>query len=187
MEASGNQHKLTAYFGATKEDKNQKLLKVPNVMFTKDLKSQFHVQGSTMERTQNPYNYTTSKKKDSLNESFVIHLQNGTWSTHSNDCSREAVMARYSKCGDKHACQKCFDFPYIQLVKDRVKRMERIYHIEQYITEPTASKTGYLEVTNFLKTNISNSSPASKLLRERCVKYISHSDWIEKNIPLLRT
>ena len=96
-------------------------------------------------------------------------------------------MARYSKRGDKHACQKCFDFPYIQLVKDGVKRMERIFHIEQYITEPTASKTGYLEVANFLKTNISNSSPASKLLRERCVKYISHCDWIEKNNPMLRT
>ena len=63
VEASGNQHKLTAYFGATKEDKNQKLLKVPNVMFTKDLKSQFHVQDSTMERTQNSYNYATSITK----------------------------------------------------------------------------------------------------------------------------
>ena len=74
-------------------------------------------------------------KKDSLNESFVFHLLNGTWSTHYNDCSREAMIARYSKRGDKHACQKCFDFPYIQFVKDRVKRRERIYDIEQYITE----------------------------------------------------
>ena len=29
VEASGNQHKLTAYFGATKEDKNQKTYQSP--------------------------------------------------------------------------------------------------------------------------------------------------------------
>ena len=65
--------------------------------------------------------------------------------------------------------------------------MDKIYHVEQYITEPTVSKTGYLEVINFLKTNITNSSLASKLLRERCLKYISHCDWIEMNTPMLRT
>ena len=53
------------------------------------------------------------------------------------------------------------------MVKERVKRMERIYHIEQYVTESTASKTGYLEVTDFWRGNTSNASPASKVLRER--------------------
>ena len=141
-----------------------------------------------MVRIQNCYNCTTSiKKSERLNESFIIHYQNGVWSTHSVDCNNEAIMTRHSRRGDKCACKKCFDFPFIQLVKDRVKRMEKIYHIEQHITEPTTSKTGYLEVANFLKTNIANASPASTVLRERCVKYISHHDWIEQNIPMLRT
>ena len=76
----------------------------------------------------------------------------GFWSTHSNSCSKQAMMTRNSKRGDKCACKKCFDFPFIQLVKEKVKRMEKICHIEQYLTEPTDSKTCYLEVTNFRKT-----------------------------------
>ena len=96
-------------------------------------------------------------------------------------------MARHSRRGDKCACKKCFDFPFIQLVKDAVKKKKKIYHIKQYITEPKASKTGYLGVSNFVKTNISNASPASKVLRERCLKYISHHEWIERNIPMLHS
>ena len=78
-----------------------------------------------MERTQNFYNCTTSIKNDGFKESFLIHFQNGIWRTHSNDCANEAMMIRHSKCGDKHACKIFFDFPFIQLVKDTVKRMEK--------------------------------------------------------------
>ena len=97
------------------------------------------------------------------------------------------MTTRRCKCNDKYACQKCFDFSSIQLVKDRVKRMDRIYHIEQHITEPSASKTGYFEVSNFLRSNVSNASPALLILRERCVKYISHRDWVDQNMSALRT
>ena len=72
-------------------------------------------------------------------------------------------------------------------MKDRVKRMEIIFHIEQHITEPTASKIGYIEVANVLRSNVSNEPTASLVLRERCIKYISHQDWIEQNMPMLHT
>ena len=97
------------------------------------------------------------------------------------------MTTRHGKRSDKRACQKCFGFSSIQLVKDRVKRIERVFRIEQHITEPTTSKTGYIEVTNFLRSNISNASPSSLLLRERCIKYISHQGWIEQNMPILYT
>ena len=87
----------------------------------------------------------------------------------------------------KRACQRCFDFKSRHVVKDRVKRMDKIYHIEEHITEPSASKTGYFDVSNFLRSNVSNASPASLVLRERCIKYISHQDWIDKNESVLRT
>ena len=97
-------------------------------------------------------------------------MQKGVWSAHSSQCSNVAVTTGHGKRSDKHACQKCFEFSSIQLVKDRVKRMERIFHIEQHITEPTASKTGHIEVANFLRSNVSNASLKSLVLRERCVK-----------------
>ena len=34
---------------------------------------------------------------------------------------------------------------------------------------------------------MSKASTASKLLRERCLKYISHQDWVKQNLPMLRT
>ena len=84
-------------------------------------------------------------------------------------------------------CKKCYEFVSIPLVKDRVKRMERIFHIEQYITEPTVSIIGLIEVGNFLRINDPNTSPATLVLRERCVKYISHQDWIKQNMSMLHT
>ena len=65
--------------------------------------------------------------------------------------------------------------------------MERIFHIEQYITEPTVSTTGLIEVGNFLRANVSNASPATMVLREMCVKHISHQDWIKCNMSVLHT
>ena len=97
------------------------------------------------------------------------------------------MTTRCCKHNDKRACQKYFDFSSIQLVKDRVKRMDRIYYIEQHITEPSASKTDYFEVSNFLRSNVSNDPPALLILRERCVKYISHQDWVDQNMSVLRT
>ena len=120
--------------------------------------------------------YSKYKKNDSLNESILINYKNGVWSTHSAECTNNAVLRRNSKCNDKNVCEKCFGFHSIQLVKDRVKRIEKIYHIEPYPIESTDSKTGYLEVTYFLRGNTSKASSASKLLRERCLKYISHQD-----------
>ena len=90
-----------------------------------------------------------------MNESILIHYKNGVWRTHSAEYTNEAVIVRHSKRGKKCTCKKCFDFPSIQLVKDRVKRMEKSIHIEQYLTESTASKRDYLDVSNFLKVNIS--------------------------------
>ena len=52
--------------------------------------------------------------------------------------------------------------------------MEKIFRIAQYLMESTVSKSGYLEVSNFLKTNISKTSPASIVLRGKYLKYISH-------------
>ena len=131
--------------------------------------------------------YNTYKKNDYVNDSTDIHCKNGVWSIHSSQCTNEAVTTRRCKRSDKRACQQCFDFKYRLVVKDRVKRMDRIYHIEKHITEPSASKTGYFEVSNFLRSNVANASPTSLVLRERCAKYISHQDWIDKNKSVLRT
>ena len=43
---------------------------------------------------------------------------------------------RCSKYIDKNPCQKCFDFPSIANIKDRIKRMDKIFHIEQSLVEP---------------------------------------------------
>ena len=69
---------------------------------------------------QNCYNCTRNiRKKNTLNESFLIHYINGVRSTHSSEYTNGAVITRHSKHGDKHVCEKCFDFPSIQLVTDR--------------------------------------------------------------------
>ncbi len=41
-----------------------------------------------------------------------------------------AVTKRSSKCIDKNACQKCFDVLSIPKIKDRIKRMDKIFYIE---------------------------------------------------------
>ena len=65
--------------------------------------------------------------------------------------------------------------------------MEKIFHIDQYIIEHTVSTTGLIEVGNFLRTIVSIASPATLVLRERCVKYISHQNWIKCNMSILLT
>ena len=131
--------------------------------------------------------YNKYKKRETFNESNYIHHEKGVWSTHSVECTNEAIRKRASKHIDKLTCNNCFHFPSIQSVKDRVKRMGKIYHIEQYVTESPASKTGYLEVSNFLQANVFNASSASIVLRKRCLKYISHQDWINQNMSILLT
>ena len=64
--------------------------------------------------------------------------------------------------------------------------MEKIFRIAQYLMESTVSKSGYLEVSNFLKTNISKTSPASIVLRGKYLKYISHHEWIYHNFLMLQ-
>ena len=73
--------------------------------------------------------YNKYNKEDDVNSSILIHCKNGVWSVHASDCYNEAVTRRQGKCSDKRACKKCYEFVSIQLVKDRVKRMERTFHI----------------------------------------------------------
>ena len=169
-ERCGTMKQLTTYFGSTnnntKTTASQSTLRHRNKRTKVVIPCPGFNYGKNSELLQL---YNKYKKVERLNESFIIHYQNGVWSTHSVDCTNEAIMTRHSRRADRCACQKCFDFPFVQLVKDRVDRMAKIYHIEQHITEPTTSQTGYLAVTNFLKTNTSNASPVSTVLRERCL------------------
>ncbi len=73
------------------------------------------------------FSYTTSKKNDELGDATFIVYKDGKWSIHSNKCTNKAVSKRSSKRMDKTACQKCFDFPNIPKIKDRVKEWIRFF------------------------------------------------------------
>ena len=104
----------------------------------------------------------------------MIICKDDKWSIHSKECTIKALTKRKSKRLDKFACEKCYDFPFIAKIKDRVTRMEKIYHIEQFLTEKQSSEMGYVEISNFLKANVISASPNILLLKEQCTKYISH-------------
>ena len=55
----------------------------------------------------------------------------------------------------------------MSLVKDRTKRMVKIFYIKLYLTEATVFNTCYLENSNFLRTNVSKASIATIVLMER--------------------
>ena len=46
----------------------------------------------------------------------------------------------------KKTSDKTFCFPSTRVVKDRIKRMKKVLHIVQHLTESRASETGSLEV-----------------------------------------
>jgi len=184
----GNSSKLTSYF--ISDNSNKKKENPTDVKLSSNKRIKLVTPCPGFSFGKNPellQLYHKYRKNDTLNKSIFIHCRDGVWSTHSCECTNEAVRNRNSKRVDKNACKKCFEFPSIQLVKDRIKRMEKILHVEQYLTKPRASKTGYLEVSNFMRTNVTQASPATLLLRERCLKYISHHDWLEENFNKLQT
>ena len=130
--------------------------------------------------------YNKYQKIDELSAATMIVCQDGKWSFHSKDCTHEAFTKRNCKRLDKNACPKCYDFPFISKVKDRVKRMDKIYHIEKYLTETQSSQMGYVAISNFLKANVISASPNILLLKERCSKYLKHQKWLEENHSKLK-
>ena len=74
--------------------------------------------------------YDKYKKKDHLSESTFIGCKDCFWSICLNECTNEVITVRISKCMDTNACEKCFNFPSIQKIKDRIKRMHNIFHIK---------------------------------------------------------
>ena len=115
-----------------------------------------------------------------------IICKNGVWSTHSIDCSGEEVKSRISGRPDKHACDKCFNFDSIQIVRDRIRRMVNVLHVENFLIERNCSDTGYISVSKFLKTNVSSASPSTLALIKRCQQYVSHHEWMQDNLVKLK-
>ena len=62
----------------------------------------------------------------------IFLLDNFDDNTDREEGDDEAFTKRNCKRLDKNACPKCYDFPFISKVKDRVKRMDKIFNIEQY-------------------------------------------------------
>ena len=77
------------------------------------------------------------------------------------------MFNRKSLKPDKNACEKCFNFKDKLIVRDRIKRLDRIFAIENYLMETKFSETGNLEISKFLKANVSDASPNALKLRER--------------------
>ena len=126
--------------------------------------------------------YNIYKKEDSLNDAITIRCLEGRWTAHSIDCTNLAVFDRKSQRPDKLACEACFTFPKAQVIKDRVKRMEKIMRVEQHLMEANASESAYHEVSNFMKRNVNSASDTTKLLMKRCQKYLEHHQWIKRNL-----
>ena len=64
--------------------------------------------------------------------------------------------------------------------------MEKILLVEKYLNEWVCSKTGYLHISNFLKTNVTSSSDSTCYLIERCKQYLSHNQWMKENSSSLK-
>ena len=56
----------------------------------------------------------------------------------------------------------------------RIRRMNRILSIENFLMETKSSNTGYWDITKFLKSNAVDASECVLKLRNRCKQYISH-------------
>ena len=130
--------------------------------------------------------YDKYKRKDSVNDSLNIACNFGKWSIHSIECTGEQVSNRKSLRPDKKACEKCFNFPSIDKVRWRIRRMHRNLAIENYLMETKSSDTGFFDIRKFMKSNIMDASPSALKLRERCQQYISHHQWLKDHFPKLR-
>ena len=109
-EKGGTMKQLTTYFGTAKDDAkhsaSQSCLRQRNKRIKEVIPCPGFNYGKNSELLQL---YNKFKKFEHINESFIIHSKNGIWSTHSIDCTNEAIMTRQSRRADKCACQKCFD------------------------------------------------------------------------------
>ena len=130
--------------------------------------------------------YEKYKKQDDINKSISIVCRDGKWSIHDAKCTQKATKFRKSQCPDKKACEVCFSFPKILLIKERISRMQKILRIEQHLMENHCSDTGYIEISKFLKTNNSDASPSTIFLIGRCKQYLSHHKWMKTNFSHLK-
>ncbi len=108
-----------------------------------------------------------------LNNTFAV-CRDGKWSIHDAKCTQKATKFRKSQRPDKKACEVYFSFPKRQIIKERISRMQKILRIEQHLMENHCSGTGYIEISNFLKTNNSDASPSTIFLIGQCKQYLSH-------------
>ena len=88
-----------------------------------------------------------TKKEDELSKSIQILCNNTKWSTHSIDCTGEKVSERKSLRKDSQTCNTCYNFPSISVIRFRIRMMERILHLEQYLIESKSSETGNIAVS----------------------------------------
>ena len=130
--------------------------------------------------------YNKYKKLDNLNKQISIVFRDRKWSVHSVNCTGECVLNRKSQRKDKKACDACFNFDSIIAVRDRIKRMEKTLHIENYLTETRSSETGLLAVRDYLKSNTKTASPATISLIKRCKQYVVHHQWMKENYEKLK-
>ena len=130
--------------------------------------------------------YQKYKKNDQINGSIKILCNDGNWSIHSIECTGEEVRGRKSSRTDYKACTACFNFPSLQNIRFRIRRIENILHIENYLMGSKSSDTAYIAISKFLKTNLSSASPATLTLIQRCKHYQSNHKWLNDNFSKLK-
>ena len=74
--------------------------------------------------------YKKDKKNDDLSKSISIVCNDGVWNIYLIECTTEGTTARSSEHLDRKVYDKSFNFPSIQKIKDRIKRMDKNFHIE---------------------------------------------------------
>ena len=98
--------------------------------------------------------YQKYKKNDQINGSIKILCNDGNWSIHSIECTGEEVRGRKSSRTDYKACTACFNFPSLQNIRFRIRRIENILHIENYLMGSKSSDTAYIAISKCLKTQL---------------------------------
>ena len=96
--------------------------------------------------------YDMNKRKDSVNNSLNIIFNHGKGSIDSINCIVEQVNNRRSLHPDTKACDKCFNYPSIDNVSFRIRRMNHILTVEIYLIKRKSSHTGYFEISKYLKS-----------------------------------
>ena len=130
--------------------------------------------------------YAKYKMEDQITPAIQIRCNNGVWSTFSIDCTGEKVIGRQSSRYDKTACDACFNYPSLSKLKFRIRRMDTVMRIEQFLMAPKSSLTGYIAVSKFVKSNTSLASPEILTLIKRCKHYQQHHKWMDDNIHKLK-